>query len=119
MLAGAARIEKQVRRVFEPMRKDVEALGDVRGVGAMMVLEFVKDRETKEPWPELVIEMVKRSLGKGVVVIRAGLHSNCLRFLPPLDIPADMLDEALDAVAAAVREAAGAMRPAAAERTRA
>ena len=119
MLAGAARIEKQVRRVFEPMRQEVEALGDVRGVGAMMVLEFVKDRDTKEPWPELVIDMVKRSLGKGVVVIRAGLHSNCLRFLPPLDIPADMLDEALEAVAGAVREAAGAMRPAAAERTRA
>jgi 4-aminobutyrate aminotransferase/(S)-3-amino-2-methylpropionate transaminase len=117
MLAGAARIEQQVRRVFEPLREDVLALGDVRGVGAMMVLEFVKDRETKEPWPELVIEMVKRSLAKGVVVIRAGLHSNCLRFLPPLDIPADMLDEALHAVAAAVREAAGAMRPAAAERT--
>jgi len=119
MLAGAARIEQQVRRVFEPLRKDVEALGDVRGVGAMMVLEFVKDRETKEPWPELVIDMVKRSLARGVVVIRAGLHSNCLRFLPPLDIPADMLDEALGAVAAAVREAAGAMRPAAAERSRA
>ena len=49
-------------------------------------------------------------------MIRAGLHSNCLRFLPPLDIPPDMLDEALGAVALAVREAAGAPRPAAAER---
>lgn len=84
-----------------------------------MVLEFVKDRETKEPWPELVIEMVKRSLARGVVVIRAGLHSNCLRFLPPLDIPADMLDEALGAVAMSVREAAGATRSAVAEHTRA
>lgn len=110
MLAGAARIEEQVRRAFAPLRETVPALGDVRGVGAMMVLEFVKDRETKEPWPELVIEIVKRSLARGVVVIRAGLHSNCLRFLPPLDIPADLLDEALAAVAAAVLDAAAAMR---------
>ena len=119
MLAGAARIEKQVRGVFEPLRGEVEALGDVRGVGAMMVLEFVKDRETKEPWPEIVIEMVKRSLARGVIVIRAGLHSNCLRFLPPLDIPADVLDEALAAVASSVQEAAAALRPAAAGRARA
>jgi 4-aminobutyrate aminotransferase / (S)-3-amino-2-methylpropionate transaminase / 5-aminovalerate transaminase len=119
MLEGAARIEQQVRRVFEPLREDVSALGDVRGVGAMMVLEFVKDRETKEPWPELALEIINRSLARGVVVIRAGLHSNCVRFLPPLDIPADMLDEALAAVAAAVRESAGAMRPAPAGRPRA
>ena len=105
MLAGAARVEAAVRRTFEPLRETVPALGDVRGIGAMMVLEFVKDRDRKEPWPELVIEIVKRALVRGVIVIRAGLHSNCVRFLPPLDIPEDVLDEALHAVAAAVREA--------------
>jgi 4-aminobutyrate aminotransferase/(S)-3-amino-2-methylpropionate transaminase len=111
MLAGAARIEAAVRRVFEPLRETVRALGDVRGVGAMMALEFVKDHERKDPWPELVIEIVKRSLARGVIVIRAGLHSNCVRFLPPLDIPGDMLDEALGAVAAAVRDAVAAFAP--------
>jgi 4-aminobutyrate aminotransferase/(S)-3-amino-2-methylpropionate transaminase len=69
-------------------------------------VEFVKDRTTKEPWPEFVLESVKRALARGVIVIRAGLYSNCLRFLPPLDVPEDVLDEALAAVAEAVRETA-------------
>jgi 4-aminobutyrate aminotransferase/(S)-3-amino-2-methylpropionate transaminase len=106
MLAGAARVEAAVRRAFEPLRRDVAALGDVRGLGAMMAVEFVKDRTSKEPWPEFVLESVKRSLARGVVILRAGLHSNCLRFLPPLDVPEDVLEEALAAVADAVRETA-------------
>lgn len=106
MLAGAARIESAVRRTFEPLGRELHALGDIRGIGAMMAVEFVKDRTSKEPWPEFVLESVKRSLLRGVIVIRAGLYSNCLRFLPPLDVPDDVLAEALGAVADAVRETA-------------
>jgi 4-aminobutyrate aminotransferase / (S)-3-amino-2-methylpropionate transaminase / 5-aminovalerate transaminase len=109
MLGEAARVEAGVRRVFEDLARAVPAIGDVRGLGAMMAVEFVKDRVTKEPWPELVLEAVRRSAARGVVLIRAGLYSNCLRFLPPLDIPEDVLEEALIAVAAAVREAAEAL----------
>jgi 4-aminobutyrate aminotransferase/(S)-3-amino-2-methylpropionate transaminase len=108
MQAEAARVETAVRRVFEALAREVEAIGDVRGMGAMMAVEFVKDRRTKEPWPELVLEAVRRSAERGVVILRAGLFSNCLRFLPPLDIPDDVLDEGLLAVAAAVRDAAEA-----------
>jgi 4-aminobutyrate aminotransferase/(S)-3-amino-2-methylpropionate transaminase len=107
MLAQAARVEAAVRRVFEGLAREVPAIGDVRGLGAMMAVEFVKDRASKEPWPELVLEAVRGAAARGVIVIRAGLYSNCLRFLPPLDIPEDVLEEALAAVAAAVREAAG------------
>ena len=109
MLGEAARVEAAVRRVFEGLARDVGAIGDVRGLGAMMAVEFVKDRDTKEPWPELVVEAVRRAAARGVVVIRAGLYSNCLRFLPPLDIPEDVLEEGLLAVAGAVREAADAL----------
>lgn len=105
MVQGAKQIEKTVREVFEPMKQGVPAIGDVRGVGGMMAVEFVKDPVTKEPFSDLVPDIVKRSLQKGVIVIRAGLYTNCLRFLPQLDIPADMLREGLEAVAGAVREA--------------
>jgi len=100
----ARAIEAKVREVFEPLREEVPALGDVRGLGAMMALEFVKDPETKEPWPEFVLELVRRNAERGVITIRAGLYSNVLRFLPPLDIPMDMLEEALQVVADNVRE---------------
>jgi 4-aminobutyrate aminotransferase / (S)-3-amino-2-methylpropionate transaminase / 5-aminovalerate transaminase len=111
MLAQAARVEAAVRRLFEGLARDVDAIGDVRGLGAMMAVEFVKDRRTKEPWPEIVLEAVRRSATRGVILIRAGLYSNCLRFLPPLDIPDDVLEEALAEVAASVREAAEALSP--------
>ena len=67
----------------------------------MMAAEFVKD-EKKTPWPEFVLEVTKQALARGVIVIRAGLYSNCLRFLPPLNITDDELNEALDVVAEAV-----------------
>ena len=108
-LARAQDIEAKVREIFEPLKEEVPALGDVRGIGAMMALEFVKDPKTKEPWPEFVLELVRRNAEKGVITIRAGLYSNALRFLPPLDIPLDMLEEGLSVVAENIREVYAAL----------
>ena len=105
-LAGAGRIEASVRRVFEDVQRDVPALGDIRGLGGMMAIEFVHpgSGETKTPWPELVMEIVARSFRRGVIVMRAGLFTNAVRFLPALNIPQEQLDEALGVVAEVVRE---------------
>lgn len=103
-LENAPRIEAKIRQVFEPLKGEVPALGDVRGMGAMMALEFVRDPRTKEPWPEFVLELVKRNAERGVITLRAGLYSNVLRFLPPLDIPLDMLEEGLFVVAENIKE---------------
>ncbi len=103
-LQQAQRIEGIVRETFEPLKAEVPALGDVRGVGAMMALEFVKDPKSKEPWPEFAMETIRRASQRGVILIRAGLYTNCIRFLPALDIPEDMLREALGVVAGAMRE---------------
>jgi 4-aminobutyrate aminotransferase / (S)-3-amino-2-methylpropionate transaminase / 5-aminovalerate transaminase len=101
-LLAAQNVEHIVREVFEPLQQRTEQLGDVRGVGAMMALEFVKDKTSKVPYMEIVPEMAKYALQHGVIVIRAGLYSNCLRFLPQLDIPEDQLRESLAVVAAAI-----------------
>ncbi|WP_027883073.1 aspartate aminotransferase family protein [Meiothermus rufus] len=103
-LQQAQRIEGMVRETFEPLKAEVPALGDVRGVGAMMALEFVRDPKSKEPWPEFAMETIRRASQRGVILIRAGLYTNCIRFLPALDIPEDMLREALGVVAGAMRE---------------
>ncbi|MDX2007301.1 MAG: aminotransferase class III-fold pyridoxal phosphate-dependent enzyme [Meiothermus sp.] len=102
-LDKAKTVERVVREVFEPLKAELPILGDVRGIGAMMAIEFVKDRETKEPWPEFVLEAIKLATAQGVILIRAGLYTNCIRFLPALDIPEDMLREALGVVAGAIR----------------
>jgi 4-aminobutyrate aminotransferase/(S)-3-amino-2-methylpropionate transaminase len=88
-------------------------VGDVRGLGPMMLAEFVKDRDTKEPvTAEQTLQIVKQSVANGVVVMRAGLYSNGIRLLPPLVMPEDMLREGLDAVGRAIEAVAGRMESA-------
>ncbi len=103
-LARARELGDRLRRRLEGLAAIHPSVGDVRGVGPMLAVEFVKD-EKKTPWPELVLEVTKQATARGVIVIRAGLYSNCLRFLPPLNITDDELDEALDVVAEAVAAA--------------
>jgi 4-aminobutyrate aminotransferase / (S)-3-amino-2-methylpropionate transaminase / 5-aminovalerate transaminase len=105
---GAARVERIVREIFGNLQKEIPHLGDVRGVGGMMAIEFVKDPITKEPWTDLVPEIVKGCLQRGVIVLRAGLYTNCIRFLPEVTIPEDVLREALEVVAASARAAVAA-----------
>ncbi len=81
-------------------------IGDVRGLGSMLAMEFVKDPATKEPWMEATAAVTVETLKRGVITIRAGMYSNCVRFLPPLDITDAQLDEALDVVAASVDQVA-------------
>jgi 4-aminobutyrate aminotransferase / (S)-3-amino-2-methylpropionate transaminase / 5-aminovalerate transaminase len=101
---GATRIERIVREVFEPMQLEIPILGDVRGVGGMMCLEFVHDQASKEPWMEIVPQIVKGCLEGGVILLRAGLYTNCIRFLPEVTIAEATFREALEVVAGAIRQ---------------
>ena len=78
-------------------------VGDVRGLGPMQLVEFVRDRESKTPAPlDHTLQIVRETVASGVVVMRAGLYSNCIRFLPPLVMPEAMLREGLEAVERAI-----------------
>ena len=79
-----------------------DLVGDVRGVGAMRLVEFVRDQETKEPAPEETLAIIQRAVTKGLIMIRAGLYSNCIRLLPPIVITNEQLDEALDILEEAI-----------------
>jgi 4-aminobutyrate aminotransferase/(S)-3-amino-2-methylpropionate transaminase len=109
-LACARRIESLVRQTFEPLQAEIPVLGDVRGLGAMMVLEFVKDPETKQPWPDFVLSAIQKCASQGVILLRAGLYSNCIRLLPQLDIPEDQLREGLEIIGASIVETYAEMR---------
>jgi len=73
------------------------AIGDVRGLGAMLALELVADRATKEPAPDLARAVIDAALERGLILLKAGVHGNCIRVLCPLTIEDAVLDEALEA----------------------
>lgn len=84
-------------------------VGDVRGLGSMLVMELVKDPLTKEPWMEATAAVTAATVRRGVITIRSGLYSNCVRFLPPLVISDAQIDEAMDVLADSVAAVAKEM----------
>ncbi len=70
-------------------------LGDVRGMGLIMGLEFVKDKTTKEPAPELIKTIITRCAEKGLLVGSVGVFGNVIRVAPPLVITPEIADESL------------------------
>lgn len=103
-LTRSREVGARLRTRLEELATVHPSIGDVRGLGPMLAAEFVKD-DAKTPWPELVLEVTKQALARGVIVIRAGLYSNCLRFLPPLNITDEELDEAMAVVGEAIAAA--------------
>jgi 4-aminobutyrate aminotransferase / (S)-3-amino-2-methylpropionate transaminase / 5-aminovalerate transaminase len=70
-------------------------IGHVRGLGAMLAIELVHDRESKDPAPELVSAVCDHAFRNGLLLLSAGIYSNVVRVLVPLTIADGELDEAL------------------------
>jgi 4-aminobutyrate aminotransferase / (S)-3-amino-2-methylpropionate transaminase / 5-aminovalerate transaminase len=73
------------------------AIGDVRGLGAMLAIELVHDPATKDPAADLASAVVEAALQRGVILLKAGVYGNCIRVLCPLTIEDAVVDEGLDA----------------------
>jgi 4-aminobutyrate aminotransferase/(S)-3-amino-2-methylpropionate transaminase len=103
-LLHAARLGVVMHEVMTGWQREWPIVGDVRGLGPMMLVEFVRDRATKAPLaPDDTLQIVKHTVANGVVLMRAGLFSNGVRLLPPLTMPEDMLREGLDGLGRAIR----------------
>ena len=102
-LAHARRLGDVMREVMNSWTAKFPIVGDIRGLGPMMLTEFVRDRASNEPiTPDDTLQIVREAVARGVVVMRAGLYSNCVRLLPPLVMPEDMLREGLDVLERAI-----------------
>ena len=110
-LQRAERVGEIMREAMEGWKARWPLVGDVRGVGAMRLLELVRDRRTKEPAPEETLAVIKHAVTRGLMVIRAGLYSNCVRLLPPLIIGDEPLHEGLQVLGAAIGHAQEAAPP--------
>jgi 4-aminobutyrate aminotransferase/(S)-3-amino-2-methylpropionate transaminase len=73
-----------------------DAIGDVRGLGAMLAIELVSDRGSKTPDAEVASRIVEEAAGRGLLLLKSGIYSNCIRVLCPLVLSDAELDEALD-----------------------
>lgn len=91
----ALEIGAKIYGAFKEMEKKYGIIGDVRGIGSMMGIEFVKDKAGKEPNPEAVNAIVAASTQRGLVLQSAGVNGNVIRFLCPLVVTDEQLDAGL------------------------
>ena len=89
------------------MQERHAVIGDVRGLGAMVAMELVKDRTTKEPATEETAAVIRRCYESGLIVLKAGAGGNVIRTLMPLVITDEQLDEGLSILEEAVRSVDG------------
>ena len=107
----AEAIGRTVRKRFLELAKTCPQIGNVRGLGAMIGIELVEDRETKAPASKLVSQVLRDSADRGVLLIAAGTHGNVIRILSPLTISDETLERGLEIVAGALLRAAEATAP--------
>ena len=96
---NAAKIGRYMLGRFKKMQKDCRHLGDVRGQGLVMGLEFVKDKKTREPDADLTVEVIRRSVAKGLLIGRVGFYGNVIRVAPPLVITRTEAEKSCDIMA--------------------
>jgi len=98
LLEHAQKIGKTLHHRLMNWKENFPTIGDVRGLGPMQAMEFVKNRSTKEPNPDLAKRIVRLCYENGVVLMTAGSSGNVVRFLMPLTISEDQLVEGLSVV---------------------
>ena len=104
LLERAQEIGAAARERLGTLQKDFAQIGDVRGVGAMVGLEFVLE-DGKTPNPAAVEAVVTHAREDGLILLPTGTYSNVIRLLPPINMSDDELDEGLSKLEAAVKNA--------------
>ena len=107
-LARAEALGQKVRARLEELQGRFEIIGDVRGLGPMLAMELVRDREKKTPAADETKKLVKVCYEKGLVLIACGEYGNVIRTLMPLVITDEQLDRGFAILEEALREVSAA-----------
>lgn len=102
LAARAEQLGATMRQTFTQWQQTYPFIGDVRGLGAMLALEFVTNPTTKTPAKDLTAAIATEAYQRGVIVLKTGLFSNCIRMLVPLVITDAQLQEGLAVIEAAI-----------------
>ncbi|HEY2311761.1 MAG TPA: 4-aminobutyrate--2-oxoglutarate transaminase [Gaiellaceae bacterium] len=97
LVERSQRIGETIRARMLSWQERFAAIGDVRGLGAMLAVEYVEDRRTKAPAPAIASRVAEEAAARGLLLLQAGIHSNCNRVLCPLVITDAELEEGLAA----------------------
>lgn len=104
LIKKAEKIGAVVMEKFKILQEQHEMVGDVRGLGAMVGMELVVDRRTKEPATAFTKQLVNRCRERGLLLISAGTHSNIIRPLMPLVITEEQLKRGLETIGKSLSE---------------
>jgi 4-aminobutyrate aminotransferase / (S)-3-amino-2-methylpropionate transaminase / 5-aminovalerate transaminase len=102
-LERANQIGDRIRQHLMEFQGEIALVGDVRGLGPMLLMELVKDHQSKAPAPDETLQLTQEAFKRGLIAIRAGLYSNCIRFLPPLNMTDEQVDEGMTVIGEALR----------------
>ncbi|MFI3212377.1 MAG: aspartate aminotransferase family protein [Eubacteriales bacterium] len=97
-------IGETMSKAFCAMMDKYEIIGDVRGMGAMIGVEFVTDKETNEPNKAAVDAMVQKGIQKGLLLENAGSAGNVIRFLAPLCMTDEQMAKGIEIFEECIRE---------------
>jgi len=92
-----------VMNKYNELMERYEVVGDVRGLGAMIGIEFVKNKKTKEPDPVKTKKIILECANNGLLVEGAGTYNNVIRFLAPLVITDEQLMKGLEILEGAIK----------------
>ena len=107
LVERANELGETIRARMESWRERFACVGDVRGLGAMLAVEIVSDRDAKTPDVDLATRIVEEASSRGLLLLKAGLYGNCIRVLVPLVVTDEQLTEALGAWEEAFEAATG------------
>ncbi len=94
-LKRSVAIGEKIRHHLKRLSSKYRLIGDVRGLGPMLAMELVDDPIKKTPAAEKTITLRQEALNRGLIILPSGLYFNCIRFLPPLVISDDLIDEGM------------------------
>jgi 4-aminobutyrate aminotransferase/(S)-3-amino-2-methylpropionate transaminase len=97
LVERAQHVGETIRARMLAWQERWDEIGDVRGLGAMLAVEYVEDRATKAPAPSIATRVAEEAAKRGLLLLKAGIYSNCNRVLCPLVITDAELEEALGA----------------------
>ena len=109
LCARATAIGASMNAALRALQKEIPSIGEVRGLGAMIAIELVRNGDPHSPDPDLTKALVKRAAEKGLVILSCGLYGNVIRFLVPLTASDAIIREGLGIVAESLRELTGAV----------
>jgi diaminobutyrate-2-oxoglutarate transaminase len=109
--AHAAHLGELTLELLREAQHTLPSVGDVRGRGLMIGIELVKDRDSKQPWPEMAAQIRTECFHRGVIIEVGGHYGNVARFLPPLVISRKLLLTGVEIFVESVRAAENVLAP--------